>query len=154
MSLSRLAAQDRQITWANVNATLNISPRTRLGGGFNRNLLDSLFLTAEGQVTSSIVETAMVRLQKDLGHRVDLRLFAQRTRQETSAPVTIVVPDEGPVTQVRSDIIREGGADLGYTFRPNLRAGIIVTYTDRDSTYSYFGVQGLVVGFSAQFNPN
>lgn len=148
------AGQDRQITWVDVSATLNVSPRTQLGGGFNRNLLDSFFLTAEGQVTSSIVETAMVRLQKDLGHRVDLRLFAQRTRQASSAAVTIVVPDEGAVTQVRSDIIREAGADLGYTFRPKLRMGIIAKYTDRDSTFSYFGVQGLVVGFNAQFNPN
>jgi Putative beta-barrel porin 2 len=147
-------AQDRQITWVNVSATLNVSPRTQFGGGYTRNLLDSIFLTANGQITSSIIETAVLRLQKDLGHRVDLRIFAQRTRQETLDPVTIVVPGEGPVTQVRSDIIREAGADLGYTFRPKFRMGIVATYTDRDSTYSYFGIQGLLVGFNAQFNPN
>ena len=78
--------------------------------------VDSFFLTADGQITSSLFETAIVRLDKDLGHRVDLRIFARRTHQESSAPVTIVVPDEGPITQVRNDIIREAGADLGYTF--------------------------------------
>ncbi len=148
------AGQARQITWVDVSATLNVSPRTHLGGAFLRNLRDSFFLTGDGQITSSLFETAMVRFDKDLGHRVDLRIFAQRTHQESSAPVTIVVPDEGAITQVRTDTIREAGADLGYTFRPKFRMGIIATYTDRDSSFSYFGVQGLVVGFNAQFNPN
>ena len=134
--------------------TLNVSSRTHLGGGFLRDLRDSFFLTADGQITASLYESVIVRLDKDLGHRVDLRLFAQRTHQESSAPVTIVVPDEGPVTQVRKDVIREAGADLGYTFRPKFRMGIVATYSDRDSTFAYFGVQGLVVGFNAQFNPN
>ena len=142
------------ITWADVSATLNVSSRTHLGGAFSRNFRDSFFLTGDGQITASLFETAIVRFDKDLGHRVDLRIFAQRTHQESLAAVTIVVPDEGAITQVRRDIIREAGADLGYTFRPKFRMGIIATYTDRDSSFSYFGVQGLVVGFNAQFNPN
>ena len=145
---------DRQITWVDVDATLNVSSRTRLGAAFVRDLRDSFFLTEDGQITSSLFETASVRIDKDLGHRVDLQIFGRRTRQESAAPVTIVVPDQGPVTQVRKDLIREAGADLGYRFRPNFRMSVIASYTDRDSTFSYFGIQGLVFGFNTQFNPN
>jgi hypothetical protein len=44
--------------------------------------------------------------------------------------------------------------DLGYRFRPNFRIAVVASYTDRNSTIAYFGVQGLIVGLNAQFNPD
>ena len=94
-----------------------------------------------------------LRLEKDITRRVDLALYARRFRSLSSGEITIDVPDQGPVTAVRDDKVREAGADLGYRFRPNFRFAIVALYSDRQSSFSYFGVEGLLFGFNAQFNP-
>jgi hypothetical protein len=47
----------------------------------------------------------------------------------------------------------EAGGEFGYRFRSRIRAGITVSYTDRVSTIETFGVEGLLAGFTLQYNP-
>jgi len=49
--------------------------------------------------------------------------------------------------------VREAGGELGYQFRSRIRAGITVSYTDRVSTIQTFGIEGLLAGFTLQYNP-
>jgi hypothetical protein len=93
-------------------------------------------------------------LDKQLRQRLDLRLFARQTRFVTDGEITVDIPGEGPVTAVREDRAWEYGADLGYLFRPKLRIGVAATYTDRNSTISYFGIEGLLVGMTVRYTPD
>ena len=38
-------------------------------------------------------------------------------------------------------------------FGTRIRAGITVSYTDRESSIETFGIQGLLAGFTLQYNP-
>ena len=92
-------------------------------------------------------------VEKFLTRRVYLRLFARQLRLVSDGEVTLVVPDEGLVQTERNDRVREAGGELGYQFRSRMRAGITVSYTDRISTIETFGIEGLLAGFTLQYNP-
>lgn len=145
-------ASELRLAYADVNETLNLSPRTRFVFTYNRDLLDSVFVPSVGTPTNK-TESMGLRLEKDITRRVDLALFARRFRSSSDGEITIDVPDQGLVTAVRDDKVREAGADLGYRFRPNFRFALVALYSDRQSSFSYFGVEGLLFGFNAQFNP-
>lgn len=145
-------AVEKQIVWADVEAAARLSPRTMLRGIYSHDLQDAFFLPEEG-VPALLTEIAELRLERMLTTRIDLWLYARRTRYVSDAPVTVVIPDEGPVTEVRNDVLRVVGADLGYRIRPNFRVGVVASYTDRSSTFPYFGIEGLLVGLNAQLNP-
>lgn len=138
--------------WAEIDETLNISPRTRIGVAYQRDIVDSVFLTQDG-TPSTFSESVALRLEKDLARRVDLRVYGKWLRTRSDGSIEIIVPDQGTVVSPRNDRVREAGADLGYRFRPNFRFSLVATYRDRDSTIAYFGVQGLLVGFNARFDP-
>ena len=145
-------ASQLQSVYADVNETLNLSPRTRVVFTYSRDLLDSVFVPGSGTPTNQTAAMGL-RLEKDITRRIDLVLFARRGRSLSNGEITIDVPDQGLVTAVRDDKVREAGADLGYRIRPNFRFGLIALYSDRQSSFSYFGVEGLLFGFNAQFNP-
>jgi hypothetical protein len=84
---------------------------------------------------------------------VYLRLFARQYRLVSDGDVTLLVPGEGIVTSVLKDRAREAGAELGYQFRARVRAGVRVSYTDRTSSIETFGIDGLLAGFTLQYNP-
>ncbi len=65
----------------------------------------------------------------------------------------LVPPGGGLEVTERNDRIREAGAELGYQFRSRIRAGVTASYTDRVSTIETFGVEGLLAGFTLQYNP-
>ena len=146
----------RQATfYADVDATLNLSARTKIGASYSRDIVDSIFDPVEPGGTPTVsLESVGARLVKALTSRLDLRLFARKSHSLTDGAISVDIPEQGPVVAVRDDRIREAGADLGYRFRPNFRFAIVATYSDRDSSISYFGVDGLLVGFNAQFNPD
>jgi hypothetical protein len=99
------------------------------------------------------MEVVGARIDKFFGPRVDLKMHATQTHFRSGGAIEVVLPGQAPVTEVRDDKAREGGADLGYFFRPSLRIGIAATYVDRVSTFSYFGISGLLVGGTVQYNP-
>jgi hypothetical protein len=143
----------QELFYADVDAVWNISKRTRLGATYTRDITDSIFIPETGTPTNR-VETIGARLEKDLTSRVDMRLYYRIVRSRSDGEITVDIPDEGEVTSVRNDDVREGGIDLGYRFRPNFRIAVVASYTDRNSTIDYFGVEGLLVGLNAQFNPD
>jgi hypothetical protein len=142
----------RDVVYADVNATWNISFKTKLGGRYSRDIDYSAFATS-GDTPTNLHETADVFVEKFLTRRVYLRLFARQLRLISDGEVALAVPDEGLVQAERNDRVREAGGELGYQFRSRMRAGISVSYTDRTSTIETFGIEGLLAGFTLQYNP-
>jgi hypothetical protein len=142
----------RSLTYVDVDATVG-SSRTRVGGGYTRDLQDAFFLPEDG-FPAQLVETKTLKLEKRLSARFDLRAFGRETTYKTESPITIVPSDGPPQTSVRNDKNRDAGLDLGYRFGSSFRVAITATYRDRDSTFSTFNVEGLLVGFNAQLNPD
>jgi hypothetical protein len=142
---------EQELTVVDVDAMLNVSPRTKFGVSYVRDLEYSAFAPSDAPTLRT--ETYGARFDKVLSSRVDLRLFARRTLYKSDAPITVVLPDGVPVSAVRDDKFWEFGVDLGYRFRPKFRMGAVVSYSERDSTTDYFGVDGLLVGMSVNFTP-
>ena len=142
----------RDVPYADVNATWNISFKTRLGGRYKRDVDYSSFATS-GATPTNLDETVEAFVEKFLTRSVYLRLYARQSRLVSDGDVTLVVSEQGLVRSQRDDRIREAGAELGYQFRSRIRAGITVSYTDRVSTIPTFGIEGLLAGFTLQYNP-
>jgi hypothetical protein len=149
----RASQEIQKAFYADVDETLHVTARTRIGLSYSRDITDSIFVPEQGTPTN-MSESAGIRLEKDLGPRVYLRLYARRLESTSDGAITIDVPDKGFVTAVRKDRVFESGAELGYRFRPNFRVGVLATYNDRDSSFAYFGVHGLLLGLNAQYNPD
>ncbi len=139
-------------TIADVTGTWSISPKTQISFIYARGLEYSAFETS-GQTPTLFNERFGLRIQKALVGHLDVRLFGRITRFQTDGDITVDIPDEGTVTAPRDDKAREAGLDLGYWFGTRARIGVVATYVDRNSTISYFGIDGLVVGASVQVNP-
>lgn len=139
-------------TIADVNATWNISPKTSLNAHYGRDFDFSAFETS-GPTSSVFYERYGIRIDKTLVGNFDVRIHGRITTFLTDGNITVDIPDEGPVTAVRSDKAREAGIDLGYRFRPRFRVGVVATYVERNSNISYFGIDGLLIGASVQFTP-
>jgi hypothetical protein len=142
----------RNVPYADVSAVWNISFRTKLGGRYSRDIDYSSFATS-GPTPTNLNERVEAFLEKFLTRSVYLRLFARQYRLASDGDVTLVVPDEGIIRSERDDRVREAGGELGYQFRSRIRAGITVSYTDRVSTIETFGIEGLLAGFTLQYNP-
>jgi len=135
-----------------VDAMWNVTPRTRLGGAYQRTLGYTAFVVEEGSPTQS-TKWVEARLEKDLGDRFDVRIFGRRTQLTTKSEVTVESEDGTATTARRDDISYQAGASLGYRFRSRLRISIDAEYLDRRSNFADFGIEGLLVGFAVQFTP-
>jgi hypothetical protein len=144
--------RERQLVWADVDETWNISYKTKLGGLYRRDLNYSAFATVGGTPTL-FNETAEVYFDKILAGNVYLRLFARHIRFISDGAVVIVPPGEGLTIAERDDRVGEAGAELGYQFRSRVRMGVTATYTDRRSSIETFGIEGLLAGFTVHYNP-
>jgi hypothetical protein len=142
---------ERSGFFADVNATWNVSPKTKIGARYGRDIDYSAFQTS-GATPTNLTETAEVFLDKVLVSRLYFRLFGRLGTLASDGAVTIVGPD-GEETAVRDDRVREGGAELGYQFRPRIRIGVTASYTTRESPFETFGIEGLVYGLTVQYNP-
>lgn len=136
---------------ADVSLTYTVSPRTSFEGRYRRDLDYSAFITS-GQTPTVTTEVFGLGLRKVLVARLDLRVAASLNRLNSDGDLLLVLPDQGPVVTTRKDEFWQGGADLGYTFGARLRVGFAATYADRDSTISYFGVRGLVMGATITYS--
>ena len=139
-------------TVANVDALFSISPKTKFGGSYGRDIAYSQLPTV-GSNPLLTTDTYGARIEKVLATDVDLRIFGTVTQIKSENPVSVVVPDEGLVFRLRDDTSRVVGIDLGYRFRPRLRIGVTAAYGDQTTTIDYFGVEGLIVGATVRFNP-
>lgn len=142
----------RDVVYANVSATWNISSRTKVGGIYTRDA-DYSSLAMTGPTPTNLGEHVEAFVEKFLTRAVYLRLYARQYRLVSDGTVVIVPPEGGVDAAERNDRIREAGAELGYQFRSRIRAGVTVSYSDRVSTIETFGVEGLLAGFTLQYNP-
>ena len=145
------SAGDRGVWYANINATLNITPKTKLGAIFFRDLDYTAFVAA-GPSPTLVNEQLTVFFDKVLASNVYLYLFARRIRL-TTGDVILIPPGGPPVDVSRNDRVREAGAELGYQFRSRVRIGVTAIYTERRSNIETFGIQGLLAGFKVEYNP-
>ncbi len=145
-------AARRQVTVYDVDATLNISSKTHLGGYYRRDFgFSALAVTATAPTL--VTETFGAHMEKDLVAGLNLELFARRTRLRDDGEIALLLPTGATYQGTRRDTADEAGGDLGYRFRSRLRLGIAVSYLKRRSTVSYFGIQGLLVGLSVRYLP-
>jgi hypothetical protein len=142
----------RDVVYADVSATWAVSPKTKLGGQYMRDA-DYSSLAMSGPTPTNLGERVEAFIEKFLTRSVYLRLYARQYRLVSDGEVVLVPPEGGLVVAERNDRIREAGGELGYQFRSRIRAGINVSYTDRVSTIETFGVEGLLAGFTLQYNP-
>ena len=135
-----------------VDALLNLSVKTHIGGSYRRDYSFSM-LAPSAETPSVLTETIGARLDKDLVGDLNFQAFARRTRLWDDGTLSLVLPGGQTYSGTRRDTADEVGADLGYRFRGHLRLGVAASYLKRRSTVSYFGIQGLLVGLSARYNP-
>jgi len=145
------AGGERSGLYANVDAAWNISPKTKLGARYRREIDYSAFATT-GPTPTNLNETVEVYLDKLLARNLYLRLFGRLATLASDGDITIVTPD-GIETAARDDRVREAGAEFGYQFRTRVRIGVTATYTTRESPFETFGVEGLLAGLTVQYNP-
>jgi hypothetical protein len=142
----------RDFVYADVSATWNLSHKTKLGGSYRRDG-DYSSLAMSGPTPTNLGERAEAFVEKFLTRSVYLRGYARQYRLVSDGIVVIVPPEGDIVATERNDRIREAGGELGYQFRSRVRAAVTVSYTDRVSTIETFGVEGLLAGFTLQYNP-
>lgn len=142
----------RDVVYADVSATWHISPKTKLGGQYTRDA-DYSSLAMSGPTPTNLGEHVEAFVEKFLTRSIYLRLYARQYRLVSDGEVVLVPPEGGLVVAERDDRIREAGAELGYQFRSRIRAGVTVSYSDRQSNIETFGVEGLLAGFTLQYNP-
>jgi hypothetical protein len=141
----------RDALYVSVDAVWNISPKTKLGGGYSRDINYSAFDTL-GATPTNRVETADVFLDKMLVRGLYLRLFGRIQLLTSDGKITITQGGE-PVTTARDDDVREAGGELGWQFRTRLRIGARASYVKRASPFTTFGIRGLLAGLTVQYNP-
>ena len=112
-----------------MDAAWNLSPKTKLGARYTRDIGYSAFATT-GPTPTNLNETAEVYLDKLLASNLYFRLFGRLGTLVSDGAITVVTPD-GIETAVRDDRVREAGAELGYQFRTRVRIGVTATYTTR-----------------------
>lgn len=146
------SAPDVEEPEIDVDAMWNVTPRTRLGGGYRRTLGYTAFVVEEGTPTQT-TRTTEIRVEKDLGERFDVKVVGRRTLLATQAEVTVVSEDGTSTIAKRDDTSYQAELSLGYRFRSRLRISIDARYLDRRSNFDDFGVEGLLMGFAVQFTP-
>jgi hypothetical protein len=138
--------------YADVDAAWSVSPKTKLGVQYRRDIGYSAFDTS-GPTPTNQTDWAEVYLDKLLVSNVYVRLFGRLNRLASDGAVTIVSPEGGVESAIRDDRAREVGAELGYQFRTRLRIGVTATYATRESPFETFGVEGLLAGLTVKYNP-
>ncbi len=142
----------RDVVFADVSATWGLTPKTKLGGQYTRDV-DYSSLAMSGPTPTNLGERIEGFVETFITRSVYLRFYALQYRLISDGEVVLVPPGGAPVATQRNDRIRETGAELGYQFRTRIRAGVTVSYTDRVSTFETFGVEGLLAGFTLKYNP-
>ena len=139
---------DSQAPWVEANVTYRLGPKTRLEGTFHTDLEYSAFRSAEGAPTVSRLDYG-VRLSRQITYKIDLLLWGRLDRRKSDGKL-IVDPGDPQGTAI-DDQWWEASADLGYAFFSKIRVGVLARYSQRQSNYSDFGVDGLTVGFSIRY---
>jgi hypothetical protein len=139
---------DDQAPWVEASVTYRFGPKTRLTGTFHTDLDYSAFRSSEGAPTVSRVDYGL-QLSRQITYRIDLQLWGRYDSRQSDAK--LIVDPGSPEGASTDDQWWEAGADLGYAFFGKIRVGVLARYSERQSNYSDFGVDGLTVGFSIRY---
>jgi hypothetical protein len=140
------------VPYAAVSLVYNVSPKTEFLGTYTHDLNFSAFnMTGPTPVITN--EAVGFGFNQALSGNLDLRLYGQRSHLTTNGEISLVFSPTQTVTGVKDDIVWDGGANIGYRFRSHFRVGVGATYVSRNSTFAYFGIQGLVVGATVNYDP-
>jgi putative beta-barrel porin BBP2 len=150
--VTALPDQDRIVPYARVDLRYHFGPRTQLAAFFTRDVEFSAFTVDEGELPTLMNQRYGLRLEKGLWGRLDLRLFGSITELESDAPALVDTGD-GFQRIRRNDRGAEAGADLGYAFWAHLRIGLSANWSERRSTISDLGVEGLLLGATINYVP-
>jgi hypothetical protein len=142
----------RNVVYADVNVEWRVSSKAKLGGQYRRDA-DYSSLAMAGPTPTNLGERVEAFVEKFLTRSIYLRGYARQYRLVSDGKVILVSPEGEPALDERNDRIREAGGELGYQFRSRIRFGVTLSYTDRVSTIETFGVEGLLAGFTLQYNP-
>jgi hypothetical protein len=128
-------------------------PKTRLQLRVTADTTYSAFQSTEGLPTNTNW-TYEAHLYRKVTPKIELDLWTRWTTLKSDVPLLVLPPEGGPPTAiVRDDVNSELGAFLSYRIWNTLRAGVNATYNNRDSNYSDFGVDGLLVGLRIEYDP-
>ena len=141
---------DLTVPYADVDLAYAVGRSTHLHAGYGRDLTYSAF-TSLGPTPTLRNEDARFGFDQRIVANLWLRASVTLNRFRSDGPVVVQIPDEGTVTAVRDDEVWQGSADLGWQFPFELRLGVGVFYAERQSTISYFGVEGLRVGLTVTY---
>jgi hypothetical protein len=144
--------EERSGFYSNVDTVWNLSPNTKLGARYFRDIDYSAFQTS-GPTPTNLNESVEVFLDKVLVSNLYVHLFARLNRLASDGAIAIVPSGGGSQSSVRDDRAREAGAELGYQFLQRFRIGLTAFYTTRESPFETFGVEGLLAGLTVQYNP-
>ncbi len=144
--------QGRQQLYTNSVFRWVFSPRTNISLGYSKDFDYSAY-TTDGETQTLAKDLASLSISKELGSRVDIRLFGSYARLVTDGAIRLVLPDGSIQIGDRDDSYWRYGGNLGYYIRENLRTGVEVSYSQRQSDVAYFGVQGLNVGITVTYTP-
>lgn len=144
--------EERKGVYMSVDATWSLSPKTKLGGHYSRDIDYSAFQTS-GPTPTNQTESAEVFLDKVLVSNVYLRLYGRLNRLASDGGVIVAPPSGAPGPSVGKDRAREAGAELGYQFRTRVRIGLTASYTTRELPWETFGVEGFLAGLTVHYNP-
>ncbi len=146
------ADRGRSQLWAQGNFLYLFSPRTSITAGYLHDFDYSAYDT-NGDTPTIQRDVIDVGINKELSAKFDIRLFANHTKLLSDGAITIVEPDGSVDTAVRDDSYWRYGGNLGYYIRDDLRAGVEVSYSQRQSSVDYFGVTGLNFGVTVTYSP-
>lgn len=138
--------------YADIDAAWHLTPRLQVGGGYQKNLGYTAFVTATGSPVLHM-ETVSAFIEHEVVHNIVLRLSGRQIRSRTDQPVELRL-GSGPTTrEIRNDTTYEATGELGYRIVARLWAGGSAGYAQRNSSIADFGIKGLLVGAKINFTP-
>jgi hypothetical protein len=148
----RLSGPEKRFPYADVDLSYRVGRKLLLNGSYHRDIQYSAFATT-GATPTIETEVAGGRIEQALWRGLNIHFFGRVTRFVSDGEVRIIRTEGDEQVAVRDDTVWEGGADLGYLFRSRIRVGVAATYTERNSTFADFGIQGFLVGATVRYVP-
>lgn len=141
-------ASERWFPYIDVDLRYRFGPRTAIALFVRRDQRFSAFSATTGTQTSK-QSTNELALGRQLWGPVEIRLFGGLRQLQTDGAIA----QTDATAAVREDDEWYGGANLGVRFRDWFRVGVEARYSDRNSNFSDFGVEGLIVGVTVSAVP-
>jgi hypothetical protein len=148
----QVRGEEKGAFYADIDLTYHLGPRTEIAAEYRQDLQYSAFATT-GDTPTVVLQAARLSLEKDLVSSLDLRLRAMLSRLKSDGAIALVDGEGETTVAVRDDTAWLFDADLGYTFRSHLRFAVAATYSERQSNFADFGVDGLLVGARITYEP-